>query len=113
MLKMNRFFHYLRLLLATTTAVIVSQFAASATLKAADEAVVTITTAWSVDRARPGDLIMLAIVADIKEGYHINADVRQAKPFEDFKPYPTKVAVVDAVPGITMELQARRIAPEN
>jgi thiol:disulfide interchange protein DsbD len=92
------------LLLAITTAVIVSQFAAAANLNAADEAVVTVTTAWPVDRARPGDLIMLAIVADIKEGYHINADARQAKPFEDFKPYPTKVAVVDAVPGITMEL---------
>src|SRR5210317_241483 len=92
------------LLLAITTAVIVSQFAAAANLNAADEAVVTVTTAWPVDRARPGDLIMLAIVADIKEGYHINADARQAKPFEDFKPYPTKVTVVDASPGVTMEL---------
>jgi thiol:disulfide interchange protein DsbD len=91
------------LLLAITTAVIIPQFGAAANLNAADEAVVTIATAWSVDRARPGDLIMLAIVADIKKGYHINADARQAKPFEDFKPYPTKVAVVDAVPGITME----------
>ncbi|MDP4979104.1 MAG: protein-disulfide reductase DsbD family protein, partial [Desulfobacterales bacterium] len=101
---MNRISYYLALLFSITTAVIVSQFAAAANLNAADEEVVTVTTAWPVDRALPGDSIMLAIVADIKEGYHINADARQAKPFEDFKPYPTKVTVVDATPGITMEI---------
>ena len=101
---MNRISNYLTLLLSILTAVIVLQFAAAANLNAADEEVVTVTTAWPVDRARPGDSIMLAIVADIKEGYHINADARQAKPFEDFKPYPTKVTVVDATPGITMEI---------
>ncbi|MEX1352315.1 MAG: thioredoxin family protein [Desulfobacterales bacterium] len=61
-------------------------------------------TAWPVDRGRPGDAILLAIVADIKEGYHINADARQVKPFEDFKPYPTKVTVVDASSQLTIEL---------
>jgi suppressor for copper-sensitivity B len=81
-----------------------SQLTAAANLNAADEQVVIVTTVWSVDRARPGDSVMLAIVADIKEGHHINADARQAKPFEDFKPYPTKVTVADADPGITMEL---------
>jgi thiol:disulfide interchange protein DsbD len=104
MFKMNRIIYSLALLLSITTAVIVSQFAAAANLNAADEEVVTVATAWPVDRARPGDSIMLAIVADIKEGYHVNADARQTKPFEDFKPYPTKVTVVDATPGITMEL---------
>lgn len=68
-----------------------------------DEEIVTITTAWSTDRARPGGSIILAIVADIKEGYHINADASQVKPFKDFKPYSTKVTVVDADPGLTME----------
>ena len=101
---MNRISYYLALLFSITMAVIVSQFAAAANLNAADEEVVTVTTAWPVDRALPGDSIMLAIVADIKEGYHINADARQAKAFEDFKPYPTKVTVVDATPGITMEI---------
>jgi len=101
---MNRISNNLTLLLSITTALIVLQFAAAANLNAADEEVVTVTTAWPVDRARPGDSIMMAIVADIKEGYHINADARQAKPFEDFKPYPTKVTVVDASPGVTMEL---------
>ena len=87
---MNRISNNLTLLLSITTALIVLQFAAAANLNAADEEVVTVTTAWPVDRARPGDSITMAIVADIKEGYHINADARQAKPFEDFKPYPTK-----------------------
>jgi thiol:disulfide interchange protein len=101
---MNRISYYLALLLSIAAAAIVSQFAAAANLNASDDEVVTVTTAWPVDRARPGDSIVLAIVADIKEGYHINADARQAKPFEDFKPYPTKVTVVDATPGITMEI---------
>ena len=103
-MKMNRISYYLALLLSITIPVIVLQFPAAADLNASDEEVVTVTTAWSVDRARPGDSIMLAIVADIKEGYHINADARQAKAFEDFKPYPTKLTVVDADPGITMEI---------
>ncbi len=102
--RMNRISYYLALLFSIAAAVIVSQFGAAANLNAADEEVVTVTTAWPVDRARPGDSIMLAIVADIKEGYHINADARQVKAFEDFKPYPTKVTVVDATPGIIMEL---------
>ena len=101
---MDRISHYLALLLCITTGVIITQFAAAANLNAADDEVVSVTTAWPVDRARPGDSIMLAIVADIKEGYHINADARQVKAFEDFKPYPTKVTVVDATPGIIMEL---------
>ena len=68
----------------------------------ADEPV-SAQTAWSVDRARPGEEVVLAIVLKIKEGFHINADQRQAKLFEDFKPYPTKVQVVDASEGITIE----------
>ncbi len=101
---MNRISHYLTLLLCITTGVINTPFAAAANLNAADDEAVTVTTAWSVEHARPGDSIMLAMVAAIKEGYHINADARQVKPFEDFKPYPTKVTVVDATPGIVMEL---------
>jgi len=65
--------------------------------------VVNIRTAWSVDRGRPGDTIILAIVADITKGFHINADARQIKPFEDFKPYPTRVTVVEASDEITAE----------
>jgi thiol:disulfide interchange protein DsbD len=90
------------ILVLSVAVIFVSQFSASGNLNAADEGVVTVTTAWPVDRARAGDSIMLAIVADIKEGFHINADAHQAKPFEDFKPYPTKVTVIDATEGITI-----------
>jgi thiol:disulfide interchange protein len=65
--------------------------------------VVKVRTAWSVDRARPGDAIILAIVADIKTGFHINADAQQVNPLEDFKPYPTKVSVADVSDDITIE----------
>jgi thiol:disulfide interchange protein DsbD len=64
---------------------------------------VSVRTAWSVDRARPGEPVALAIVIDIKDGFHINADASQVKPFEDFNPYPTKVQVVAATGGVTLE----------
>jgi len=65
--------------------------------------VVALKTAWSVDRAHPGERVALAVVVDIKDGYHINADASQVRPFEDFKPYPTKVQVVAASGGVTIE----------
>jgi thiol:disulfide interchange protein DsbD len=65
--------------------------------------VVTLKTAWSVDRAHAGEPVALAIVVDIKEGFHINADANQVQSFEDFKPYPTKVQVVDVSGGVTIE----------
>ena len=64
---------------------------------------VRIRTAWSVDRAHPGERVALAIVFDIKDGFHINADASQLQSFEDFKPYPTKVRVVSASAGVTIE----------
>jgi thiol:disulfide interchange protein len=63
---------------------------------------VSVETAWSVDRAQPGDEVALAIVLNIMAGFHINADQRQIERFEDFKPYPTKVRVVDASEGVTI-----------
>jgi len=65
--------------------------------------VVEVRTAWSVDRARPGDAIILAIVADIKKGFHLNANAQQVKSFENFRPYPTKVTVADVSGDITIE----------
>jgi thiol:disulfide interchange protein DsbD len=65
--------------------------------------VVKIRTAWSADRAHPGDRVILAIIADIKKGFHINADARQIRPFEDFKPYPTRVTVAEASDDVTAE----------
>jgi thiol:disulfide interchange protein DsbD len=64
--------------------------------------VVQLQTAWSVDRARPGDTVSLAVVVDIKNGFHINADAAQIQPFEDFTPYPTKIHVLAATDGVAI-----------
>jgi thiol:disulfide interchange protein DsbD len=67
---------------------------------APEEEVVQLQTAWSVNQARPGDTVALAVVFDIKDGFHINADAGQIKPFEDLKLYPTKVHVLAASEGV-------------
>ncbi len=94
---------FLFLLLTVCFLILLPFYAAATGLQAAEGEVVEVRTAWSVDRARPGDAIILAIVADIKKGFHINADAQQVKPFEDFKPYPTKVTVADVSDDITIE----------
>lgn len=65
--------------------------------------IVRVRTAWSVDGARPGAQVVLAIVVDIEEGYHINPDVSQLTSLKDFKPYPTRVQVIEAADEITVE----------
>lgn len=65
--------------------------------------VVQLETAWSVNQTRPGDTVTLAIVLDVKDGFHINADAGQIQPFEDLKLYPTKVQVLSANSGLTIE----------
>ena len=65
--------------------------------------VVRLETAWSVDSAHPGEQAALAIIVNIKDGFHINADASQVRPFEDFKPYPTRVQVMTATEGVTIE----------
>ncbi|MGD8521176.1 MAG: cytochrome c biogenesis protein CcdA [Desulfobacterales bacterium] len=74
----------------------------SASTQATHE-VVRAETAWSQDRARPGDSVVLALVVNIQKGYHINADRHQLKPMADFKPYPTRLRIVEAHPGLTIE----------
>ncbi len=74
----------------------------NATIPAGGE-VIPVKIAWSQDRARPGDAVALAVVLDIPKGYHINADARQLKPMADFKPFPTRVRVVEAHQGLTIE----------
>ena len=64
---------------------------------------VRLMSKWSVDRARPGDRIFLAIVFDIKKGFHINADKAQLQPMASFKPFPTRIVVMKATDGLTFE----------
>ena len=61
----------------------VPEYGNSAGLDAPDEQIVKLRTAWSVNHARPGDSIVLAVEADIKEGFHINADPRQVKSIKN------------------------------
>ncbi|MGW8186096.1 MAG: cytochrome c biogenesis protein CcdA, partial [Desulfobacterales bacterium] len=65
--------------------------------------VVSVRTAWSMDHARPGDRLALAVVLDIAAGYHLNADSGQTKPLVDFKPYPTSVTVEAITEGLTID----------
>ncbi len=58
---------------------------------------------WNQDKARPGDAVVLAIVADIAAGYHINPDEHQVVPVGDFEPYPTSINVADAGDALTLE----------
>ena len=75
----------------------------SGTTTPSSDEVIQVKTAWSQDRARPGDAIALAVVLDIQKGFHINADARQIKPMADFKPFPTTIRVVEAHAGLTIE----------
>ncbi len=65
--------------------------------------IVSVRTAWSMDRARPGDRLALAVVLEVAAGYHINADIRQVEPLVGFKPYPSRVTVAKASPGLVFE----------
>jgi thiol:disulfide interchange protein DsbD len=91
------------LILTVCFLILLPIYAGATGLQTTPKEVVTVRTAWSADAARPGDSIVLAIVADIQNGFHINADAQQVRPFEDFKPYPTKVTVADFSGDITIE----------
>jgi thiol:disulfide interchange protein len=103
MLYLNKRSFYFLLLTVFVSTVLLPRYTAASSLNAPEGKVVEVRTAWSVDRARPGDAIILAIVADIKKGFHLNADAQQVKSFENFKPYPTKVTVADVSDDITIE----------
>ena len=104
MLNIPKHFFGSLVLSLVATAVFAGNGFASSAKKSASEEAVTVRTAWSVNQARSGDSILLAIVADIKKGFHINADDRQIKTIEDFKPIPTKVSVIEAPDEITIEV---------
>jgi thiol:disulfide interchange protein DsbD len=65
--------------------------------------IVSVWAAWSVNTARPGDSIVLAIVLDVAPGYHITADAGQIKPIPDFSPYPTQVVIQSPPAGLLIE----------
>ena len=93
----------LMLLSLLLTATVIARASTLAASEQATDDVVRAKTAWSQDRARPGDSVALALVVNIQKGFHINADRHQIKPMTDFKPYPTKLRIIDAHAAITIE----------
>ncbi len=71
---------------------------------AEEEPTVSMQTAWSTDRARPGDTLILAVVLDIREGFHVIADAAQVGEVRGFTPYPTHVRLLQASEGIVAAL---------
>ncbi len=67
------------------------------------EKAVNVRADWSVTAAQPGDQAVLAVVLQVNEGFHLNADERQILPVEDLKLFPTKVVVTRADTGLQIE----------
>jgi len=67
------------------------------------EEVVTLRSIWSADGAHPGDGALLAVVLEVAEGYHINADAAQLVVPEGFSPLPTRVEVTRAAAALSLE----------
>lgn len=68
-----------------------------------DEDPVAVATAWSVDAVHPAGSAVLAVVIDIRPGYHVMADKGQLSDVRDFKPFPTRVWVSEATEGVLSE----------
>ena len=64
---------------------------------------VRVRTVWQVDQVRPGDQVVLAVVASVERGYHINADQAQLGEHGDFEPWPTSITVTETAPELTVE----------
>jgi thiol:disulfide interchange protein DsbD len=61
---------------------------------------VTVAVAWSAARIHPAGNAVLAVVLDIRDGYHIMADRDQQGQLQDFQPFPTRVWVSAATDGV-------------
>ena len=65
-----------------------------------EEDPVAVSMAWSADRIHPNGNAVLAVVLDIRSGYHVMADRDQQAEVADFKPVPTRVWVNAATEGV-------------
>jgi len=68
-----------------------------------DEDPVSVATVWSVQAAHPTGNAVLAVVLDVRKGYHIMADKGQLSEVRDFKPFSTRVWVSEATEGVLSE----------
>ena len=69
---------------------------------ALNDAVVSVDTAWQVTSAQPGDQVTLAVIVDVKPGYHIIADADQITPIPNFKPFPTRLTLLPSNSELTI-----------
>jgi DsbC/DsbD-like thiol-disulfide interchange protein len=98
--------------LAAASVLLIMSFVSSQSLP---KDVVTVKTAISQDRTRPGDRLEMAIILDIAEGYHINSH----EPSEEFL-IPTRVTI-EAPPTLQVgsakyprpELRSYPFAPDK
>ena len=70
---------------------------------------VSVWTSWSIDGIRVGDSAVLAVILDIQQGFHVNADAGQLVAMADFRPIPTRVTVTRA--PATMRLESPQYPP--
>jgi thiol:disulfide interchange protein DsbD len=103
MSKIRRPHIYIPTLLLVAVLCLTRAGTASSGLNIPTDEAVAVKTAWSADGVRPGESTLLAIVVNIKPGFHINADERQIQDLEDFKPIPTKVSIIEAPDSVTFE----------
>jgi thiol:disulfide interchange protein DsbD len=68
-----------------------------------EEDPVSVATAWSVQAAHPTGKAVLAVVLDMRDGYHIMADKGQQSDIPDFKPFATRTWVSEATEGVLYE----------
>ena len=65
--------------------------------------VVHAETVWQIPKANPGDQRVLAIILEIKDGYHINPSKGQIQANTDFIQLPSRLEVVEAAAELTFE----------
>ena len=70
-------------------------------------------TAWSVSAGRVGDRLVLAVVLDIAEGYHINPDPSQVRPLGIVQPIPSQLQVAHVPPELLFETPKYYPAPHE
>lgn len=61
---------------------------------------VSVRLAWPADRAHPGQALALAVVLEIREGYHVLADAAQLRRIKGFTPFPTRVRLTEPAAGV-------------
>jgi thiol:disulfide interchange protein len=68
-----------------------------------EEDPVAVSYAWLIETLPPEGNAILAVVLDIRPGYHVMADHDQLGTLQDFTPFPTKIEIIEAPTGLMAE----------